>query len=166
MPGVRAMPRPKAQSRFGMNEPAAGPVARASHRLNLVAGVVVTLLPGLWTLLWNLVRWPAGLATLSNICLSLQLFALGLIVCAHWTTFNFCVYDPMRDWLEQYTVCAISVSLGLIVQRENLVHPAFVCAGIHVPLPRPCRDADDDLGAKLRKHAMGRADVSDLGPCE
>ena len=99
------MPRPKAPSRFGMNEPAAGPVARASHRLNLVVGVVITLLPGLWTLLWNLVMWPAGLATLSNICLSLQLFALGFIVCAHWTTFNFCVYDPIRDWLEQYTVC-------------------------------------------------------------
>jgi hypothetical protein len=102
------MPRPKAPSRFGMNEPAAGPIARASHRLNLVAGIVITLLPGLWTLVWNLVMWPAGLATLSNICLSLQLFALGLIVCAHWTTFNFCVYDPMRDWLEEYTVCGAS----------------------------------------------------------
>lgn len=101
------MPRPKARSRFGMNEPAAGGVARASHRLNLVVGVVVTLLPGLWTLMWNLVMWPAGVATLSNICLSMQILALGLIVCAHWTTFNFCVYDPMRDWLEEYTVCTV-----------------------------------------------------------
>lgn len=98
------MPGPKAPSRFGMNEPAAGAVARVSHRLNLVAGVAIALLPGLWALLWNLAMWPAGLATLSNICLSVQLFALGLVVCAHWATFNFCVYDPLRDWLEAYAV--------------------------------------------------------------
>lgn len=160
------MPRPKAPSRFGMNEPAAGPIARASHRLNLVVGVVVTLLPGLWTLVWNLVVWPAGLATLSSICLSVQLSALGLIVCAHWTTFNFCVYDPMRDWLEEYTVRAEFLLHRSLVVHSTRAHAAFVCAGVHVPLPRPCGDADDALDAKSWKHAMERADVSDLGSCE
>jgi hypothetical protein len=96
-----------------MNEPAAGRAARASHSLNLAAGAMVALLPGLWSFMWNLVWWPHGVSTLSNLCLSAQLLALGSIVCAHWVTFNFCQYDPLRDWLEQYAVRGLTLSLSL-----------------------------------------------------
>lgn len=115
------MPRPKPPSRFGMNEPAAGRAARASHSLNLAAGAMVALLPGLWSFMWNLVWWPHGVSTLSNLCLSAQLLALGSIVCAHWVTFNFCQYDPLRDWLEQYAVRGLTLSLSLFLSPPGLL---------------------------------------------
>ena len=96
------MPRPKESSRFGLNEPAAGQLARASHRINATVAVLVALLPGLWTFFWCLVT-TNGLATLSNLCLSVQLVALGAILCAQAVTFNVCEYTPLRDWLEAYT---------------------------------------------------------------
>lgn len=142
-------------------------MARASHRLNLVAGIVVALLPGLWTLLWNLATWPTGLATLSNICLSLQLVLLGFIVCAHWTTFNFCVYDPMRDWLENYTVRVNLPPLRsyfMYTSSYSYVQP--MCIGIHVPIPRPCGDDGYALVAEPRQHAMERTDISASLYCE
>ena len=98
------MPRPKPRARFGLNEPAAGRVARASHRLTFAAGAAVALMPGLWTFIWNLVTWPSGISTLSNLCISLQLVALGGVLCAHSVTFNICEYTPLRDWLEANTV--------------------------------------------------------------
>ena len=97
------MPRPRPRSRFGLNEPAAGRAARASHRLTFAAGATAAL-AALWTFVWNLVTWPSGISTLSNLCLSLQLVALAGTLCAHSVTFNVCEYTPLRDWLETNTV--------------------------------------------------------------
>ena len=108
--------------RFGLNEPAAGALARASHRVNLAVALAVALLPGLWTLLYNLVAWPNGISTLSNLCLSAQLVALAAVLAAHAVTFNICEYVPLRDWLEEYAGF-------LFLYRGRCVHPR--------PQPRP-----------------------------
>ena len=110
--------------RFGLNEPAAGALARASHRVNLAVALAVALLPGLWTLLYNLVAWPNGISTLSNLCLSAQLVALAAVLAAHAVTFNICEYVPLRDWLEEYAGF-LFLYRGRCVHRRPQPRPAL-----------------------------------------
>ena len=127
--------------RFGLNEPAAGALARASHRVNLAVALAVALLPGLWTLLYNLVAWPNGISTLSNLCLSAQLVALAAVLAAHAVTFNICEYVPLRDWLEEYAGF-------LFLYRGRCVHPRSQ--------PRPARRRLTEL---TRAHRRRRAQM-------
>ena len=154
--------RAKPASRFGMNEPAAGPVARASHRLNLAVGMVVTLLPGLWTLMWNLVVCLLDWLRCQH--LPFPTAVRSRVDCVPTGRRSTSAYTTHARLAGGIRVRCLMSAACILSCPALLLTPACVCAGVHVPLPRPCGDADDALDAKPRKHAMGRTDVPDLDP--
>ena len=142
--------------RFGLNEPAAGALARASHRVNLAVALAVALLPGLWTLLYNLVAWPNGISTLSNLCLSAQLVALAAVLAAHAVTFNICEYVPLRDWLEEYAGF-LFLYRGRCVQSAPAASSRAPVAGADARVATAQgADAGDDRRAELWQYSVGR----------